>query len=233
MADLILVSTPHLASTFDDVREKVVCCPNLMDVDAYPKPPETLSVELPIRLIWAGGPTHKGDLEVIAGVVDRLLARFKDRISVGFFGATPPHPLLRNWLHKGLMYLPAVPYSQYQRTVNTTKPDVWLAPLADIGFNRSKSAIRVYEGWCLLGCPVASAVGEYHVVRPGTDGRLCHSEDSWVSAVSTLVEDHEMRLDMAVNGRQRVEREFNWAVPACRRPWVELFARLLDTSPPE
>lgn len=233
IADAILVSTPALARTFAGCGKRVYTAPNLMDVSTFPAPPETLTVELPVRCVWVGGLTHKNDVAIVEPVADTLLRKLgPEKVAFVFMGMSPPGRLARDFLHRGVWHQPAVQFPLYQKTVNSIKPDVYLAPLADIPFNESKSAIRVFEGWSLLACPVASPVGEYNVVRSGVDGRYAATEEEWESALLRVVRDHEYRLDLAVAGRRRVESEFNWTNPVCRRPWLDVFADLFGVPTP-
>jgi hypothetical protein len=233
IADLILCSTPYLAATFDDVREKVVTAPNLIDLATFPVPPSVMKAELPVRVVWVGGRTHKEDIEVITNVVGAMINKLTmENVSFVYMGMQPPHPLTRDFLRKGLMYQPPVPFQQYQRVVNTLAPDVWLAPLADVPFNHSKSNLRIMEGWALMSAPCASRVSEYNCIRPGIDGRLAGSEDEWISALTRLVTDHTYRMDMIAEGRKRVEIAYDWNRWECRRSWHDVFARMLECDLP-
>lgn len=233
LADAVLCSTPCLASTYNNFDGPVYVAPNLLEVDRFPRPPQTLEVQPPVRVVWVGGVTHEGDTEFLAEPLDMLLRKLgQDKVAVVFFGAQPPGGLVRDHLHRGLFYQQGVPFASYQQILNSIKPDIYLCPLADIEFNKSKSAIRVMEGWSLMACPVASPVGEYNLVKSGTDGRYANSDGEWVSVLSRLVTDHEYRLTMAVAGRVRVESEFDWQVASCRRPWLEAFSGIMGVECP-
>jgi glycosyltransferase involved in cell wall biosynthesis len=223
-ADRILVSTPALAETLADVRERVLVAPNLIDPGEYPAPPGNPAVELPVRVVWSGSRTHRGDVEQVEPAIDALLRRFsRDELAVVWMGEPPPNTLVRDWLNRGLIYQPGVPFAAYHKTVAALRPDVYLCPLAEIPFNTCKSNLRVMEAWALGAVPVASAVGEYCCVRSGIDGRLVRDADGWFSAVSRLVSDHAYRFELAAAGRRRVAAEYNWTSAECRRPWVEAF----------
>lgn len=241
LADFILTSTPALAATFD--RPGVLCAPNLIDSAAFPAPPKVtendgstrydFKVELPIRVTWVGGGTHKGDVEVLVEPLARLLDKHgPGRVALIFQGLAPPPALLGRYLHRGLYHQPPVPFASYQKIVNSIKPDVYLGPLAKIPFNLSKSNLRLMEGWMLCAPPVATPWGEYGCIRSGEDGRVADSPEEWYSALNRLVTDHEYRLGMAARGRDRAEAEYDWNNPACRKPWYEAIARILGTPVP-
>lgn len=244
-ADLILCSTPHLASTFADVAHKVVVAPNLVDLSRFPAPPSvrtdehgrltsTIEVRPPIKVVWAGSVTHRGDIELLEGVIDKVLRKVgAPMVRFVFFGMMPPGRLLRDHMHRGVLYQQPVAFGDYRQAINNLRPDIWLAPLADIPFNYSKSNLRVMEGWALSAAVVASPVGEYNVVRSGIDGRLCDGEDAWVSALFRLITDHQHRIELAVEGRRRVDAELNWSRRECRGAWDAVWSRVFGVEPPE
>lgn len=244
LADFVLTSTPALAATFAaEFGDRVLCAPNLIDLSRFPKPTiredgngnsyidMTEKVKVPVRVVWAGGPTHAGDLEVVTDVLDRLIAKVgRDRVNVAYFGTAPPSKLFVKYYLKGLWHQAMVPFPAYQMTLNSMDPHVYLAPLAPVPFNLSKSAIRVYEAWGLCAAPVATDHGEYACIRSGTDGRLVRTPDAWDSALHRMVTDHEFRAACGAAGRVRVEHEFDWNNAKCRAPWYRVFERLTGVT---
>lgn len=241
LANHILVSTPHLASTFADVSEKVLVAPNLLDIDKFPQPPVkydgntgepyyAITPNSKVRVMWSGGSTHSGDLDEMTDALDRIMDRYTaDQCVVLFQGMMPPSKLLRKYLYRGkLWHQPSVPFSGHQQIINSMDPHVYLAPLAPVEFNKSKSALRIMEGWALCACPVATDFGEYGAtVVPGKDGRLVTGTESWYSALKRVIDDPEYRVTMAMTGRGRVENEYNWALPQCRTQWAAAFDTIL------
>lgn len=244
-ADLIICSTHHLASTLEDVADKVMVAPNLCDLSRFPTPPpiqtdekghltSAIEVRPPIRVVWTGSVTHRGDIQIIENAVDKVLRRVGARdVRFVFFGMYPPGNLIRDHLHRGVLYQAPVAFGDYRQAINNLRPDVWLAPLADIPFNYSKSNLRIMEGWALNAAVAASTVGEYNCLRSGVDGRLCGDEEAWVSALTRLVTDHQHRLEIAIEGRRRVEESYNWSRRECRRPWDAVWSRIFETPIPE
>jgi glycosyltransferase involved in cell wall biosynthesis len=240
MADYILVSTPHLASTFSDVKEKVLITPNLIDVTAFP-PMDTREDEKgtypvmqppkgPVRIVWSGGPTHKEDIGVLTEALDQLLSKYgSERCVVVFNGMAPPPKLLTKYLARSLFHQPTVPFQVYQKTLNSIESHIYLAPMAAVPFNLSKSNLRVVEGWALRAPSVATDWGEYSCIRNGVDGRLVENDpEAWYSALVRLVLDHETRIQMALRGYARVVSEYNWKNPACRTPWIKAFSTIFE-----
>lgn len=243
LADAIVTSTPGLQKTFTErVSKPVFCCPNLMDISKFPDFPYRevdgvrlydVEVDLPVRVAWVGGPTHKEDVEqMMEGLAYILYKHGPEKVAVIFQGMAPPPKLMTRFLHKGLFHQPSVPFASYQKILNSIKPNVYLAPLAPVEFNLSKSNLRIMEAWALMTAPVASPWGEYNCIRSGHDGRYASNPDEWCNTLNRLVTDHEYRLSLAVSGRERVEKEYSWQSPQCRKPWVEMFASVLEVPTP-
>lgn len=238
LADFVITSTPALKETFSGrTRVPVFCCPNLMDLTRFPEFPYVteggrrrydLSIELPVKVVWVGGHTHKEDIAVIEEPLIEFMSKYDaSKVVVVFQGMAPPPRLLTKFLHRGLFHQPSVPFPAYQKILNSIRPDVYLAPMAPVEFNRSKSNIRITEGWSLMAAPVATPWGEYECIQSGIDGRYAGTAGEWVSTIGRLATDHEYRLQLATAGRERVEREYDWNNPKCRRPWNEAFAAIL------
>lgn len=246
MADWIVTSTPHLQSTFGDVADKVLYAPNLLDCTLFPEVSARVvrteengdtqkeydfRVTLPVKVFWAGGPTHKEDTAILERPLHRLLERYDpSKVSVIFQGAPPPSSLMLKYLHRGILHYQMTPFQKYQQTVNMIGPHVCLAPLAEVDFNLSKSNLRVMEGWALNAAVVATDWGEYSHIKNGVDGRLVQTEDQWFHALDRLVRDHEYRLNMAILGYERVNRFYNWNVEECRKPWYKLYSRIFGVD---
>lgn len=239
-ADAVIVSTERLAEVVYDAIHPtptappyvtpIYTCPNLLDLSTFPESEfdgagfADTTVQWPIRFVWTGSATHKGDVAVVEDALIRLLDKHgKGVVAVVFAGSQPPPELMRKHLNLGLISCPQVPFNQYRRFANSLDADVWLAPLADIPFNLSKSHLRVMEGWALGSCVVASGVGEYNRIRNGEDGFLIQDNDAanWFYYLDRLVTDHQPRVQMAANGRARARAECDWRVAENRKPWLD------------
>jgi len=98
--------------------------------------------------------------------------------------------------------------------------DIALAPLADIPFNRSRSALKALEAMA-LGIPVlASDAGPYRgIVTDGVTGYLCRPGD-WGKRLRELALDAGAREEMGANAR-RAAREH--VISAGWRRWARAY----------
>jgi len=247
IADWIVVSTPYLANSFSDVKDKVLVAPNLLDLSMFPDvhsevfdaPNGTkgkryaIEVKLPVRVVWVGSETHKGDVEEINPVLDEFLGRYcgvgvNQQATVLFSGMMPHGDLVRKYLHKGLFYQGMVPFASYHSIVSSLQPHVYLAPLANIPFNLGKSNLRVIEGWAMCAPSVASNVGEYgSTINHTVDGCIASNTQEFYNHLVNVVTNHEYRVSLASHGRMKVEMQYNWLREECRREWYNVFDKIL------
>ena len=83
--------------------------------------------------------------------------------------------------------------------------DIGLMPLADTEWNRGKCAFKLVQYLAAEAPAVASPVGaNTDVVLDGQTGFLASNEEEWIKALSTLIQDKDLRSQMGQRGRQHV-----------------------------
>lgn len=144
LADRFIVSTPGLGEAFDGFHRDIRISELKLPVEWWGGLHSSRCEGKKPRVGWAGGSSHKGDLELVADVV-RALA---DEVHWVFFGMCPD--TLRPWVnevHTG------VPIELYPEKLASLNLDLAIAPLEKNIFNDCKSNLRLLEyGAC--GYPV-------------------------------------------------------------------------------
>jgi len=196
LTDRFVVSTAPLAEQFADMHDDIRVVPNRLPVDWWdglasqrrrgPRP----------RVGWAGGSSHRGDLELIADVVRELAGE----VEWVFFGMCPEK--LRPHVHE---HHDGVPIGQYPATLAALDLDLALAPLEDNLFNACKSNLRLLEyGAC--GFPVVcSDIVCYRGELPVT--RVRNRFKEWVDAIRMHVSDLDATAKMGDALRAAVRRD--------------------------
>jgi len=123
-----------------------------------------------------------------------------------------------------------VPYDAYKPMRVLIDADINLCPLADNPFNRSKSAIKWYEG--LMGefpepC-LAGRAGPYaEEMVDGETGLLYTSPEEFVEKLSALIEREELRRMLGANAKKWVweNRHYSVTVPKLFEFYESLRAR--------
>ncbi len=149
--DRFVVSTEPLKEAYRQYIDDVRVVPNYIDKEKWEHlRPQRRAGKKP-RVGWAGGVSHRGDLQVIVEVVKRLA----DEVEWVFLGMCPEE--IRNvveW-HSG------VPTPEYPQKLASLNLDLAIAPLAHSAFNECKSHLKLME-YGILGYPVvATDFGPY------------------------------------------------------------------------
>ncbi len=148
---------------------------------------------------WAGGTSHQGDLEMIAGVIKDLA----DMVDWVFVGMCPNsvRPYIKEF-HPGV---PTLNYPQHLMTL-AKDWDVAIAPVESNPFNDCKSNLKLLEyGWC--GVPVVcSDVLPYQGDLPVT--RVKNRHKNWRDAILERVNDLEASRQEGLALQQRVASDW-------------------------
>jgi glycosyltransferase involved in cell wall biosynthesis len=217
LADLIVASTTKLAEVIGK-PDKTVTCPNLMEVAGYqtPTPPQD---DDRIRICWAGGGGHWADLQLVDEACCRIKEKWGQKVEFHFLGYGPDK-LLRDHLGDGVHLTDWYPLIEHRYRLHTIRPHIVLAPLVPCTFNEVKSNIRVLEGWSLNAAVIASPVGEYEkVIRHCENALYAYDENDWFQKMDYLISTRRDREALALNGWSRVNEEWNWGNPTCRKKW--------------
>lgn len=196
-SDLVLASTPYLASRLSQFCPNVRVVRNHIDVERWAVRDQR---EVPV-LGWAGAvPWRSGDVETLIGSMGGVRDRMASR-GVGFH-------------HHGDMgrddYPPAGRTLRLDDTLCTVSPlcpitewpngfrhfDVGIVPLSDRPFNLAKSPIKGME-YAAAGKPfIAQDTPEYRWLKKWGCGRTAKRAVDWQRHLTTL-------LDMSPSDRQK------------------------------
>jgi glycosyltransferase involved in cell wall biosynthesis len=200
-ADAVQVSTGWLAARYAKHAKKIHIIPNMVELATWPRAERTRKDGL-FKVLWAGSPSHSGDLELMVPAVGRFLMENKDARLV-LFGQT----LNDNRLPKEQVEtMPWCEFEEYMFKLAEVDADVAIAPLADIPFNHGKSNLRILQYWATGYPVVASAVGPYLEAIPGSlGGMTCRSESDWYEALTELHGNEALRKNMTNEGFELVK----------------------------
>lgn len=185
LADVVTVSTRALADfVLERIPEKnVKVLPNYVPAAICPR--RAAPDPKIFKILWAGSPTHKHDLALMADALHDILKANDGRVKFYCFGETVPTALLPVIQHVELVEF--VQFSDYMDKLSSIGADLMLAPLVDNEFNRGKSAVKALEA-ASCGYPILmSPVGEYsEIVKDGFPGSLV-PDDKWKDAIEFAI----------------------------------------------
>jgi glycosyltransferase involved in cell wall biosynthesis len=194
LADLVTVSTEPLAEYIRTKgAQEVRVVRNQLPANVIPRrhPPNPKFV----RILWAGSPTHKRDLAIVAPAIRNILRRHAGKVRFTCFGERLPEALADcyDWID----LKDPVDFDEYHDALATIAADFGIAPLERNPFNDSKSAIKALE-YAAAGYPMLlSPVGEYpYVVETGLPAKLVDDAD-WETEIEKMIAlPHAQRMKM-------------------------------------
>lgn len=201
-ANLITTTSPHLGDRFREMcpQTPVEVLPNYIPewvLDVARDTPDRR-----MRVGWMGGSSHSIDVTMAAPGVRRFMKRFPDWDlyvnGVDYrdkFRVPRDRSFFVPWIH--VTDDPDV----YYRAIDF---DIGLCPLKSTPFSRSKSWIKALE-YFSRGIPViASDVEPYRrFIEHGTDGFLVRKDHEWLSYLSLLASDPDLRAKMGAAAKEK------------------------------
>jgi glycosyltransferase involved in cell wall biosynthesis/SAM-dependent methyltransferase len=237
-ADGVTTSTPALGSYFRRLNPNTWVLPNYL-IDqlwslekASPPVKRNLST---VVIGYMGTISHVHDLEMIGPILQRLIDKYGSQVAFKFLGAAPPASLLGQVVNPSqveVIPLKIMDYAEFAAFFTNQTCDIFVAPLTDSPFNRSKSPIKYLE-YSALGIPgVYSDITPYQIpIQPGVNGFLAASLDDWDFHLRRLIESPELRSQIGQAALATVRKD--WMLSAHSHEWPETYSRLIQTAQQE
>lgn len=196
-ADAVTVTTEYLKEKYAPYAKRVIVSPNYLPLANWPKAEPHGTDEF--RVLWAGAPSHFGDLQMVADVLKEFATRSLN-IKFYFFGR---EPVGLDSIKDQVAVVPWCEFEEYPVKLAQLKADVAIAPLADVPFNKAKSWIKVLEYWGVGYPVVASNMGPYKGMGEG-NLYLCSTKNEWLMALNGLWRHLDTRQALADKGKKAV-----------------------------
>lgn len=188
-ADMVTVTTPYLKERYAQYAKRIEIVPNCLPLHDWPKAePNTGGT---FRVLWAGSPSHYGDLAEVGKVLSEF-ATGRPYVRLVFFGRRPVE--LDGM--ESIEFHEWVEFKDFPQKLADLKADVAIAPLSDVPFNHAKSNLRLIQ-YGAAGYPIiASDVGQYRETGKGLIS-LCGSPKEWREALEFYYANPNFRKLMA------------------------------------
>ena len=201
-SDVITVTTPTLASKFDE--SKTVIIPNYY-VDSVFDIKKDIKKEGRLKLGYYGTLTHSKDLLLIKDVILRLKEKHDFDFEV-IGGFNQGDDIDGDWF--SAVELPAdnMNFEKFMKWLSeNVNWDVAVVPLEDSPFNQCKSELKFIELAVMAVPAVYSDMCVYNgVVDDGINGFLAENDDEWVEKIEKLISDKELCENIRQNALNEV-----------------------------
>lgn len=228
LASLVTVTTKRLANALGLPEGKVVVCPNYGGYISQCGGRMVSHDEIdPVTLVIAS--SDRVVIDFIVQPLKTLSKKYGSRLNLVCIGDIGPK-LKSEGVEAD--FCPILSRDDFDMKIRTLKNAVGVIPLDDSRFSSCKSAVKYFD-YTSAGCAVAcSNVPPYKdVIDSGANGLLVdNDDDSWINALSLLIEDASLRQRLATNALEVVQRDHSLAAAVVG--WKSVFKRLLDGRDP-
>lgn len=251
-SDAITVTTDHLSEQLSKYS-KTYTLPNSLDyklLDSFETMPEEVLnkytkfldceqkklspnsvrefLKDKIVIGWGGSPTHLKDLEQATPAVLKLCSENKNVVLM-MIGCTT-QVILEEMIKKHsnqLILVEPIPIFGYPQALRSLNWDIGICPIEDNLFNRSKSNLKFLEFSSNGFACVCSNVENYKkTVINGETGLLVNNSDqSWYEALKKLVENENLRKDMAKKAKLFVRE--NYSMEKNVELWLNAYTEII------
>lgn len=150
---------------------------------------------------WTGSHSTLKYLEVIEQVLQKLEIEF-DQVSYLVIADHPPTLNLQR-----LKFLPWKAQSEVDDLLNI---DIGIMPLPDDIWTKGKCGFKALQYMALEIPAVVSAVGvNTEIIAHSAEGFLCTTEEEWLTSLTKLITDPELRITLGKNGRRKVVEHYS------------------------
>ncbi|MEW9902806.1 glycosyltransferase [Pseudomonas putida] len=198
LCDRVVVSTEPLADALADMHHDIRVVPNMLSAPLWTGLGSQRQTSAKPRVGWAGGTSHRGDLELLLEVIKTLA----DEVDWVFFGMCPE--MLRPYVKE---YHTGISFAGYPRKLASLNLDLALAPLEQNLFNDCKSNLRLLEyGAC--GYPViCTDTKAYAGYLPCTRVKE-NTTQQWLEAIRMHLADPQASYRQGDALREMVLRDY-------------------------
>ncbi len=203
LADLVTVSTKNLE---EYVKQRGIkntkVLPNMVPTPIWP--PKDVADPKITKILWAGSPTHKFDLEIAAPALRDILEREDGKVRFVCFGENVPEPLesVRHFVDP----IRFVDFADYAELLAKTGANFAIAPLQSNDFNRCKSAVKFLEYSASGFASICSPVGEYLEMKEKGAPIWLSFEENWEEVLTQAIKDKEWQKDVGRDAQEWVRR---------------------------
>jgi GT2 family glycosyltransferase/glycosyltransferase involved in cell wall biosynthesis len=228
-ASAVWVSTEALAETMAELRDDIRVVANGLDERlwaALPRPPPPR--QGPVRILFMGTATHDGDFAIVESALGRIKDVFGEHVAVDLLGVSSRGGL-PDWVNRiGMPVHANASYPGFVNWITQQHWDIGIAPLADTGFNRCKSALKALD-YGAIGLPVLASDRDVYrgSLADGPGGWLLpDDEGAWFVALARLVRNAALRRRLGAGAQSAFLRGTLAAQAGERRAaWLSLIRR--------
>jgi len=197
MARKIMAGNPYLAEYARKYNEHVEVFPTIVDTDYHKRKPVD-KVADKICIGWTGTHTTLRHFEMIIPQLEKLYDKYRDRI---YFKL-----IVNDNVKYDSLDLQSIRWSKEHEIEELSELDIGLMPLPDDEWSNGKCGFKAIQYMALEIACIASSVGvNSQIIDQDVNGILLDKPKNFYDAIEMLIENEELRLQLAKYGRQKIK----------------------------
>jgi glycosyltransferase involved in cell wall biosynthesis len=226
IADCVVVSTQYLKTYYAGKAKRVEVLENCVNPELWenlddPHRTPFHSHDGVVTIGWGGSTSHWDDVAMVAPAIKAVMDEHPNVwfVRIGYSGPDfRPNEQGQNIVADPFAGIPhdrrfSIGWEPHAHTLAAKYEhliDIGVAPLVYSPFSRSKSNIKLIQGWLAGSAMVASDIECYNADRSAPVRLVKNNRiDRWIGALEELVEDRDQRLELGQLGRQYVLEHFD------------------------
>lgn len=219
ISDMVFAGNEYLADYARHHNDNVVIIPTTIDTDEYA--PVPFREKYPVCIGWSGSITTIRHFETAIPVLKRLKAAFGDKIIFKVIGD-------RSYRNHDLG-ITGIPWTKEDELKELGEIDIGIMPLPDDEWAKGKCGLKGLQYMALNIATVMSPVGvNTEIIKDGINGMLASDENEWFEKLSQLIENPQLRKNLADAGRKTVVDHYS--VKSQEGRYLGYFRQLINTN---
>lgn len=208
MSDQVFAGNEYLANYARGFNRNVIVMPTTIDTDEYL--PRQRRADGPVVIGWSGSITTIEHFQFAVPVLKAIKEKYGDRVTFRVIGDSN--------FRMPELGIEGLPWRKETELEDLWAVDIGIMPLPNDEWAQGKCGLKGLQ-YMALGIPtLMSPVGvNSKIITPGKDGFLPSGMEEWISQLSRLIEDEELRRTMGDAARNTVVQEYS------RKAWEQRY----------
>lgn len=196
----VFAGNKYLSDYANQYNDQVVIIPTTIDTDTY-KPNYSID-KRKITIGWSGSTSTIQHFKYAIPALQQLKEKFGDQITIEVIGDA-------NYNHEPLGIVGSA-WNSKTELEDLHRFDIGIMPLPDDEWTKGKCGLKGLQYMALEIPTIMSPVGvNGEIIQDGVNGFLASSTEEWVSKLSLLIENPELRVNLGKEGRRTVEKQYS------------------------
>jgi len=218
MSDLIFAGNQYLADYAMKWNNNVTIVPTTIDTEIYQVSKSAVKKDA-VCIGWSGSITTIRYFEYAIPFYLELKEKYGDQIYFKVIGDGD----YRN----DKLDIVGIPWTMKDELKELSEIDIGIMPMPDDEWSKGKCGLKGLQYMALNIATVMSPVGvNSKIIQDGQNGFLASTHDEWIIKLSTLIDNVDLRNEVANKGRQTVVKDYS--VRSQENVYLTEFKKLID-----